>query len=323
MKKWTGAWLVIVGLAMVMSPSVAAASSQTTAPAGITLAPFLQTVSVASFEPTKSFKLLVTNQTDSTRSFRVSLTDFGAQNEFGGVAFLGLTDSNYVAQHGLVKWLVIDQSSFSLAPKASTSLTVTIRNDEGLAPGGHYGAVLVNEATGSGQSKPNTIAANPTVSSLIFVTKLGGEQYDLRLNKVTHNTSWLHLPTAAHLRFQNPGNVAVVPRGTVQLFGPHNTLIGQGAINEDSSFILPDAYRQLTVPIRSVGSAGWWPEHYTLQVNYRYDGLAVAATRTEKFYFINLPHLLVSLTVILILTIALYYYRPVLWITLKKLRFHP
>ena len=323
MKKWTAAWLVIVGLAMVMSPSVAAATSQTTAPAGITLAPFLQMVSVASFEPSKSFKLLVTNQTDSIRSFRVSLTDFGAQNEFGGVAFLGLTSSSYVAQHGLVKWLIIDQSSFSLAPKASTSLTVTIRNDEGLAPGGHYGAVLVNEATGSGQSKPNSIAANPTVSSLIFVTKLGGEQYDLRLNKVTHNTNWLRLPTTAHLRFQNPGNVAVVPRGTVQLFGPHNRLIGQGAINEDSSFILPDAYRQLTVPIRSVGSAGWWPEHYTLQVNYRYDGLAVAATRTEKFYFINLPHLLVSLTVILILTIALYYYRPVLWITLKKLRFHP
>jgi len=70
MKKWTAAWLVIVGLAMVMSPSVAAATSQTTAPAGITLAPFLQTVSVASFEPSKSFKLLVTNQTDSIRSFR-------------------------------------------------------------------------------------------------------------------------------------------------------------------------------------------------------------------------------------------------------------
>jgi hypothetical protein len=154
------------------------------------------------------------------------------------------------------------------------------------------------------------------------VTKLGGEQYDLRLSGVTHNASWLHLPSIAHLRFQNPGNVAVVPRGTVQLFGPRNKLVAQGAINEDSSFILPDAYRQLTVPIKTVGSAPWWPAHYTLLVNYRYDGLAQTATRTELLYFISLPHLLVSLALIVGFSGTLYYYRSGLWITLKKLRFH-
>ena len=324
MKKWVGTFLVVVGLALsVFLPVANAATSQTTTPAGITLAPFLQTVSVASFEPTKSFKIQVTNHTDSTRTFTVSVTDFGAQNEFGGVAFLGLKNSSYVAKHGLVKWLAIDQPSFSLAPNASSSLMVTIRNDEELMPGGHYGAVLVNETTGSGQPKANSIGANPTVSSLIFVTKLGGEQYDLRLNKATHDTSWLHLPTVARLRFQNPGNIAVVPRGTVQLFGPHDKLIAQSAINEDSSFILPDAYRQLAVPINPVGAAPWWPAHYTLRVNYRYDGLVQTATHTEKFYFINLPHMLVTLGLILVLTIALYYYRNSLWTTLKKLRFHP
>ena len=324
MKKWAWAFLVAVVVAWGISPAVAnAATSLTTLPAGITLAPFLQAVSVASFEPTKNFTIQVTNHTNSIRNFTVGVTDFGAQNEFGGVAFLGLTESSYVAKHGLVKWLTVDQPTFSLAPNVSTTLTLTIRNDEGLMPGGHYGAVLVNETTGSGQSEANRITANPTVSSLIFVTKLGGEKYDLRLNKFTHDVSWLHVPVVAHLRFQNPGNVAVVPRGTVQLLGPHDRLIGQGAINEDSRFILPDAYAQLTVPIKPVAAAPWWPAHYTLRINYRYDGLAQTATHSEKFYFINPLHVLVSVVIILGLTIALYCYRYSLWITLKKLRLHP
>jgi len=324
MKKWAGACVVAIGLVLGLSlPVASAATSQITSPAGITLAPFLQTVSIASFEPTKSFTIQVTNRTASTRNFKVTLTDFGAQNEFGGVAFLGLKNPSIAAKYGLVKWLTVDQPSFSLAPNDSTSLTVTIRNDDGLMPGGHYGAVLVNEAAGPGQSKVNNIAANSTVSSLIFVTKLGGEKYDLRLTKITRDTSWWRLPKVIHLRFQNPGNVAVVPRGNVQLLGPHDKLIAQGAINEDSSYVLPDANRHLTVPIKSVGATPWWPARYTLRVNYRYDGLAQTATRTEKFYFINVPHLLVSGALTLILTISLYYYRDSLWITLKKARLHP
>lgn len=324
MKKVVGAFLVVIGLALSAPLAVANATAyQAVTPAGITLSPFLQTISVASFEPTKSFTVQVSNHTDSRRNFKVSLTDFGAQNEFGGVAFLGLTDTSYSAKHGLVKWLAIDRSTFSLAPNANITLTVTISNDETLVPGGHYGAVLVNETTTSGQAKAISIAANPTVSSLIFVTKLGGERYDLRLNSVTHNTSWLHPPTTARLRFQNPGNVAVAPRGTVQLYGPHDNLIAQGAINEDSSYILPEAYRQLAVPLKSVGATSWWPAHYRLRVNYRYDGLAQTATREETFYFVNLSHLVISAALIIGFGGALYYYRDGLWKTLQKRRFHP
>ena len=324
MKKWIGVWLVAFGLVMsVAVPGVHAAAQLSTTPAGISLSPFLQTISVVSFEPTKSFTVQVSNHTDTTRNFKVSLTDFGAQNEFGGVAFLGLTNPGYSAKHGLVNWLTIDRSTFSLVPKASITLTATIRNDEALVPGGHYGAVLVNETTASGQIKAVSVAANPTVSSLIFVTKLGGESYDLRLSSVTHDTSWLHLPAVAHLRFQNPGNVAVVPRGTIQLFGPHDNLIAQGAINEDSSYILPEAYRQLAVPLKSVGATSWWPAHYRLRVNYRYDGLVQTATREETFYFVNLSHLVISVALSIGFVSSLYYYRDGLWKTLQKRLFHP
>ncbi|MEO8105566.1 MAG: hypothetical protein ABI602_04510 [Candidatus Saccharibacteria bacterium] len=324
MKKW--ALVCVLGLGFITGwplPPASAAALAPNQPAGITLAPFLQTISVASFEPTKSVNLVVSNHTQVTRNFKVSITDFGAQGEFGGVAFLGLSNGNSPSRFGLARSMSVSQSDFSLAANASTTLLITVHNDENLTPGGHYGAVLVNESTGSSQPSANRVGANPTVSSLIFVTKLGGEQYDLRLNSVSHDTSWRHLPQVAHLRFYNPGNVAVVPRGTVRLLGPHNSLIGQGAINEDSSFILPDAYRQLGVPIKLVGAAPWWPAHYTLQVNYRYDGLAQTARHEEKLYFVNWPHLGFSIVIIIGLAIMLYYFRLTLWTTLKKVRFHP
>lgn len=323
MKKWLALGLISIGCVIGSPLQVVHATAPTSAsPVGITLTPFLETVTVASFESIKSLPLLVVNHTQSMRTFNVEVADFNAQGEFGGVAFLGRTDPSHLSRHGLVKWLSVSQTSFSLAANASTTLMVSVRNDATLSPGGHYGAVLVNEVTGASQQLPNRVGANPTVSSLFFVTKLGGEQYDLRLNQTTYDASWRHLPMEAHVRFQNPGNVAVVPRGTVRLLGPHNTLLGQGAINEDSSFILPDAYRQLVVPIKLIGTAAWWPARYTLQVNYRYDGLAQAARHEESFYFINWLHIGLSLGLFSAIAVALYYYHRVLWITLKKVRFH-
>ncbi len=323
MKKWMFVCLLVMGLVIgwPLQPALAAPRASNS-PAGITLAPFLLTISVANFETTKSFPLVVTNHTQLTRNFKVSITDFGAQGEFGGVAFLGLSNPVGKTRHGLVQSLSVNQSAFSIAANASTTLLVNIHNDEALTPGGHYGAVLVNEVTANPKLSANGVGANPTVSALIFVTKLGGEQYDLRLKSVTYDASWWHVPRVAHLRFYNPGNVAVVPRGTVRLLGPHNRLIGQGAINEDSSFILPDAYRQLGVSIKAVGPTPWWLTRLTLQVNYRYDGLAQTATHEEKLYFINWLHLALSIVIIISFAILLSCYRQPLWITLKKIRFH-
>lgn len=317
---WRG-WLclgIITLLSIFSSPPPVSAATQVASTSGIMVAPFLQSLSLASFEPTKTFTVQVTNRTSTARSFKATVADFGPANEFGGIAFLGLTSQQYDKQHALSPWLTLDHQAFTLKPNQSITITGTVRNTNDLAPGGHYGAVLVNEV-GPTQSRPNTIAANAAVSSLVFVTKLGGEHYDLHLSRLQPATSWWHLPRTASVRFENPGNVQVVPRGTVNLTDQHDNLLGRGIINDDSGYILPGSYRQFSISLNRIQAASWWPHRYKLQIDYRYDGYTQIAHRSQTFYYVALPHmLLLILGLLVIMRLGYLLYQKRLWKSLQK-----
>ena len=273
-------------------------------PHGITVSPFLQKVSLASFEASKSFTVKVTNHTSALRTFRIEVADFGSLDESGGIAFLGQSN-NYVPKHGLRTWLSIDQQSFTLRPSQTVTLTGSIRNETSLLPGGHYGAILVHDIT-SGHKGANSVATQPTVSALIFADKLGGETHNLHLDSFTQNGNWAHLPSGVSLRFFNPGNVEVTPRGTVDLLDHNNHLVKRGIINEDSGLVLPGTFRRMHVTLGAVSPTGWWPTHYTLAIHYRYDGTQQTAIKQMKIPYWNLPHLLLLLTATLVVLLTVY-----------------
>ena len=84
-----------------------------------------------------------------------------------------------------------------------------------------------------------------------------------------------------------------MPRGTVKLISPFGTVVSEGIINQDSSFVLPEMSRQLNVEMRQISSTGLWPANYRIQVNYRYDGLDTFARKQQTLFFINIPGVLV------------------------------
>lgn len=284
--------IAVVAAGICCLPVVAHAAPVNSA-RGITITPFLQKISLADFEATKTFTVQVTNHTASLRNFTVTAADFGSLNETGGIAFIGL-HNDYSQQHGLSNWLTINKMDFSLKAGATTTLTGTVHNDSSLPPGGHYGALLINEVTG-GKRASDSVSTNPTVSSLIFADKLGGEKYDLHLTSFHQNGNWFHLPSSVSLRFYNPGNVEVTPRGTIDLLDSGNHLVKRGIINEDSGIALPGSYRQMHVDVAAVTPTGWWPAHYTLAIHYRYDGTTQTATKQIKVLYWNLPHLFLLL----------------------------
>jgi hypothetical protein len=169
----------------------------------------------------------------------------------------------------------------------SRSVAVTIDNRSSLQPGGHYGAIVARVTSLTDQTD-NKVVINQELLSLLFVTKLGGEKYDLRLNSLSHNGNWFRLPTSARLRFQNPGNVHVIPRGEVRLKSPTGTVLAKGIINSESAYILPETFRELSVPLSRVGSALPLPGLYHLEVQYRYEGLNQVAVKRFNMQFISL-----------------------------------
>jgi hypothetical protein len=297
--KQTAASLAL--LVAVLWPAAAHAMATPTLK-GITLSPTEQSISVASTDVTKSFDLTLTNHTASLQELNLSARDFGTLNDTGGVFLEG--SNNYTQKYGLASWMTLDTDTVTLNPGESQVVPVTINNRPDLEPGGHYGAVVVSVNSLTDQSG-NKVAINQQLLSLILVDKVGGEHFDLRLVGEQNDGNWLHVPQSVTLRFQNPGNVQVVPRGLVKLESPSGTVVAQGIINDQSAFVLPQSFRELYVPLTKVGSAVPLPGLYHLAVSYRYDQITSYATKNYAVNFIDLGlYLLIALIVIVGIVVA-------------------
>lgn len=291
--------LVVSLLTLLCLPTLAAATQPKST---ITISPFLREVRFSADEATKDFSIEITNNTGQAQSFNLSVLDFGSLDDSGGVVFAGSDASTLVKKYGLSGWLQLDQKSLSIEPNKTAEIKATIVNDKFMAPGGHYAAVVAS-INSPGAEASNEININQQLSSLILATKVGGERYDLKLNKISTEGSWVRLPKSVTLKFNNPGNVHVVPRGTVKILSVGGEVVAQGVINEESGFVLPETSRAIAVEMYSVGSVGLWPAMYHLQVDYRYDGISKFVRKDQSLYFINTT----GLAKILILLSAAYW----------------
>lgn len=266
-------------------------------PKGISLSPFSQEVKLQQGDVEKSFSLTITNHTTVIQELSLSTKDFGSLNDTGGIILEGT--KNYSQKYGLASWLTLERDTVTLQPEESTTVLATIDNRASLQPGGHYGAIVAT--IGSLDPTPNNhVVINQQLLSLVLVDKIGGEHYDLKLVSAHQNGNWLHLPNDVTLRFQNPGNVHVIPRGIVKLISPGGRVVAQGIINDESAYLLPETFREMHVNLTPVGKGLPLPGTYHVQVQYRYDGLQHFGTKNFTSVFINLKGNLILLLVLIV-----------------------
>lgn len=282
----------LCGLGVLLGTGLASAAETPKPTPGITLSPFLQQLSIAPDDASRSFTLSVTNHTTAEQVVKLTARDFGSLDETGGVLLEG--SKGYSQKYGLATWIHLETDTVSLKPKETRTVTITIGNETSLRPGGHYGAIVSSIDSVTAPSD-NYIGINQQLLSLILLTKVGGEQYDLRLDRVSQNGNLLHLPNQISLHFKNPGNVHVIPRGLVKLTSPGGTVVAQGIINAESAYILPESARELLVPLNSVANALPVPGLYHLEVEYRYDGIDRVAHKQVTVKYLNLGLYLVLL----------------------------
>jgi hypothetical protein len=284
--------------------------AQAASPPEVSLAPATNEVALRPGQAESTFAVTIANQSRSMQSFRLGIADFGTLDESGGVTFIGPSAAlNY--KYGLAGWVTMDRDSVSVAPSGHESVSITVHNADKLTPGGHYGAVLVNQI---GTAVGN-VQLRPILSSLIFVTKMGGEHYDLGLDAIRLRANWLQLPGSVQLRFHNIGNVHAVPRGIVSVIDPRGREIERGIINQASAITLPESFRLYAVGLNQIGLARW-PGRYSVKVQYRYDGYGSFATKTTSFYFVNLPAIAIVVLLVILLFGVVWYARG--WITKRR-----
>ncbi|MCX6761280.1 MAG: hypothetical protein NTY33_00325 [Candidatus Moranbacteria bacterium] len=270
---------------------------------GFLIDPFFQSVDVQKGQTSAQFSVKVKNTTISPAVFRVSVLDFGTLNESGGVAFLGASDN---LKYGLASWVSLPNDTLVLAPGEEQTIRGTIENRESLAPGGHYGAVFLkvedNNENVNDNNKKEIVAFDPSLASLLFVRKIGGEIYGLNLKSFDFAKSFFSLPDQIKLRFQNTGNVHIIPYGTAEVLDPFGRQIAKSIINNESGIILPETFRVFSAKFISITPA-FIPGHYTLLLNYRYDGKDDFESVRSSFFLIP-PNFVILIIFLIALSVA-------------------
>ena len=240
-----------------------------TGTSGFTLSPPFKEIELKKEASQSSYFIEITNNTPSHQTLYLSVVDFGSLDESGGVAFLGTGPEILERKYSLAFWVSFEKDILEIESGKSEKLKVTIMNKESLSPGGHYAAIV--SATKSPKEEGRNVSLNTAFSSLIFVKKTGGEIYRLDLVEKEIRSRWLDLPDKISLRFQNSGNVHLVPRGTVIITDPRGKVISKGIINGESGIILPESFRLYQTVLERL-SLPFLPGTYRLNIDYRYEG---------------------------------------------------
>lgn len=255
--------------------------SQTTA-SGFTLSPPFKEITLPKDASQSSYFIEIANNTPVHQTLFLSVVDFGSLDESGGVAFLGSGPEILERKYSLTSWVSLEKNVLEIETGKTQKLKVTLINKESLSPGGHYAAVVAT--LNSQKEKGRNISLNAAFSSLIFVKKTGGEIYLLDLVGKEIQSRWLEIPQKIALRFQNRGNVHLVPRGTVTITDPKGTIINKGVINTESGIILPESFR---VYHTTLDRLAWpiLPGFYALNIQYRHEGRDDYVKDSFAFFF--------------------------------------
>lgn len=270
---------------------------------GIHLSPPFEEIVINNEKSEVEFELEIGNDSQTSQLFELSVVDFGSLDETGGVAFLTTNTDKSEKKYALASWIVFEKSEVIVASGGKEKVKVTILNKESLSPGGHYGAVLVtyrNEERWEGDK----VGINHSMASLIYVQKSGGETKNLILRNVNWKNPLFEVVKKIELRFENNGNVHLIPRGKVEI-NYLGKLVGKGIINERSAIILPESFRKLEVEMDWFSK--WkWPGIYSVEIDYRFDGNEKFIKDQSSFFYVGIEGIIL---VILSGFLVVYFWR--------------
>ena len=251
---------------------------------GLYVSPPFTDMEIGSGDIQKYFDLELKNNGAGTLMVNLSVVDFGTLDESGGVAFLTTSKEPGDRKYALASWVSLEKDWVIIEPGKTEKVKITILNKQSLSAGGHYGAVVATIKTESKVSK-DYVGLNQSLASLIYIQKTGGEKKSLVINKIDFESNFLRFPNLIKLRFENNGNVHLVPRGKIEVKNRWGEIVVKATINEASAVIMPESFRVFITKPGQI-SRWVWPGLYTIETSFRYDGKTnFAVLKTDYYYF--------------------------------------
>jgi hypothetical protein len=233
------------------------------------------------------------------------VVNFEATGEVGQGKFVPVLQDIEGVSSGatLAEWIEIAEGPHVIPPERTQDISFFVDVPEDASPGGHYAAIMITADAPKATSEGPSVNTSQSVTSLFFVRIEGDvhEEGGIREFRVTEK---LHEKPEAEfvLRFENKGNVHLLPRGEIRITNMWGTERGVIPVNYQTQFgnVLPKSIREFKFAWESEFSftdIGRYKAIATL--GYGEDGVK-SVTATAYFWVIPVKATLVTLLVLVV-----------------------
>jgi hypothetical protein len=267
---------------------------------GITVEPSIMHIDLSTDQP--EYDLTYVNSANYAIGLTLSVQDFSEFNDIYQINYLSPKDAaNY--KYSLSSWISFENSNFDLNPGGKKTIKVYIDKTR-ITKGGHYASILAEIGRPNGGQNSNLKAV---LSSLLFVRAATGQEIeDGKIITFEPSRDWLDFPNSFIVRFQNNGNVYLIPYGLIQIYDPLGNLVAKQIFNNSSLDALPESIRRYDTSIEPYQKV-LLPGFYTAKVNLHFGNTNKKTAATVRFFsqgMFDFPK--ISLVIIIGLLILLY-----------------
>lgn len=217
---------------------------------------------------TWSSVIRVTNPNPYELSIYTDVVNFEPQGEAGQGKFIPLSDT-YAETLG--NWIKFENSEYLLRPEQTVEIPFTIMTPPNAPPGGHYAAILIGTKSLNKGSGVTLVETSQVITSLVFLSVSGEVVEEGSIREFSTTQTVAEKPEMTfELRFQNTGNVHVLPQGEIKILNMWGQERGVIPVNRQTLFgnVLPNSIRKYTFS---------WSGEWSLADMGRYTAIATLA----------------------------------------------
>jgi len=284
---------------MAVSQTASAVTSKNNSASTLKISPVRSDISVNA-GTSKTVEVTVTNLTDADIAVQPFENDFIAKGEDGTPALI-LDDNQYAPTHSLKRFMV-PLGVVNVPAKKAAVVKVVINVPKTAQPGGYFGAIRfapANPASG-GQ-----VDLSASVASLMLLTvpgpmteKLNLTDYSVQQNGKSGTYFQNPNNLAFSFRFENKGSVQEAPFGNISVKNG-DKVVYTHEFNAETprDMVLPDSARRWTVPLKNIGTFGY----YTVEGTLTYGSKNETVNVKQSFWVIPFAMIIAGIVGILVL----------------------
>ncbi len=187
----------------------------------------------------------------------------------------------------LADWIETLEAPLEVRGEQTVEVPITIRVPADASPGGHYAAVLIGNRAPEAQGE-STVSVASSIATLFLVTVAGDIDERARIRDFVSDERLYEKPEARFsLRFENQGNVHLMPQGVITIYNMFGKERGRVTFNEGEHFgnVLPGSIRKFSFSWKA-DSGVWDIGRYRAEAVLGYGREAKRFTQATTYFYV-------------------------------------